>query len=93
MNLFEMFKAILKKATEATPVKRSPWQRRIRGAHKKMKGKGFQVRVVRVETKPFAKDMSRGKRFRTRPRSLRGHWEIVITGDHWRKKKPEMVKR
>lgn len=93
MNLFEMFKAALKKVIEEPLKKRSPWQRKIKGMPRSKKG-GFQVRVVRVGTKPFAKDKSRGKRFRTRPRSLRGAWELMITGDHWRKKgkKSEIVK-
>lgn len=85
MNLFEMFKSAFKKAVE-TPVRTySPWQKKVKGLPKP-KGGGFQVRVVRVETKPYEPDRTRGKRFRTRPRSLRGRWEIMITGDHWRKK-------
>lgn len=93
MNLFEMFKSAFKKAIE-TPVRKfSPWQRKVKGLPKP-KGKGFQVRVVRVGTKPYEPNGMRGKRFRTRPRRLRGHWELMITGDHWRKKakKKEMVK-
>jgi hypothetical protein len=44
----------------------------------------MQIKVVRVPGKAWTPDRSRGKRFRTRPRSARGTWELVIDG---RKKK------
>lgn len=45
----------------------------------------MQVKIVRTPGKAWSPDRSRGKRFRTRPRSARGKWELVIDG---RKRKP-----
>lgn len=43
-------------------------------------------KIIRVGTGKHEPDRSRSKKFRARPRSARGHWEIV-TG-----KKPAVVK-
>jgi len=72
MNLTGTMKNFLRGITTSP---RSPWQKKDRGVQKPA---GMSVSVIWISGKKWSPDKSRGKKFRCRPRSKRGRWELQI---------------
>lgn len=75
MNLIEMFFKALE-STARVVQSRSPWQRKVKGREK---SPGIRIERTWI-TFSHEPDRSRGKKFRSRPRSKRGHYEWEIKG-------------